>query len=49
MENSSDSPYSDIETEDLPKVDNGVDLKKLSEDQLPLLAENIRRTLIKNG
>ncbi|NNE93504.1 MAG: 1-deoxy-D-xylulose-5-phosphate synthase [Verrucomicrobiales bacterium] len=48
MENSSDNPYADIATEDLPKVDNGADLKKLDEEQLPLLAENVRRTLIES-
>ncbi|MGY8640005.1 MAG: 1-deoxy-D-xylulose-5-phosphate synthase [Verrucomicrobiales bacterium] len=48
MENSSKNPYPDIKTEDLPKVDNGADLKALPLDQLPLLAENVRRTLIKS-
>ncbi len=49
MENSSNNPpYADIATEDLPKVDNGPDLKALPQEDLPLLAENVRRTLIKS-
>ncbi len=44
MENSSE--LSEIPTEDLPKVDSPDDLKNLPLEDLPLLAENIRRTLI---
>ncbi len=44
MENSSE--YSDIETDQLPKVNSPGELKKLPLEDLPLLAENIRRTLI---
>lgn len=38
--------YSDIPTEELPKVDSATDLKKLPLEDLPKLAERIRRTLI---
>ncbi|MCK5920122.1 MAG: 1-deoxy-D-xylulose-5-phosphate synthase, partial [Methylococcales bacterium] len=44
MENS--SKYSEIETDQLPKVNSPEELKKLPLEDLPLLAENIRRTLI---
>ena len=44
MENFSEFP--EIPTVDLPKVDNGDDLKKLPLEDLPKLAENVRRTLI---
>ena len=44
MENYSEFP--DIPTEQLPKVDNAAALKKLPMEDLPKLAENIRRTLI---
>jgi len=44
MENYFEFP--EIPTEDLPKVDNGDDLKKLPLEDLPKLAENVRRTLI---
>jgi len=44
MENSSE--YSTIETDQLPKVDSSAELKALPLEDLPLLAENIRRTLI---
>jgi len=46
MANSSDQDLSDIPDNELPKVDSPAALKKLDEDQLPLLAENVRRTLI---
>jgi len=45
MENCFEFP--EIPTEQLPKVDNGADLKKLPIEDLPKLAENIRRTLIR--
>jgi len=45
MENCFEFP--EIPTEQLPKVDNGADLKKLPVEDLPKLAENIRRTLIR--
>ncbi|MCB1231480.1 MAG: 1-deoxy-D-xylulose-5-phosphate synthase [Verrucomicrobiae bacterium] len=45
MPNSSDAA-SGTEPTDLPKVDSPEALKQLPDDQLPLLAENIRRTLI---
>ena len=44
MENYFEFP--DIPTEQLPKVDNAAALKKLPMEDLPKLAENIRRTLI---
>jgi len=44
MENSFE--FTDIPTEDLPKVDSPDELKKLPLEDLPKLAENIRRTLI---
>ncbi len=44
MENSSE--YINIETDQLPKVNSPAELKDLPLDDLPLLAENIRRTLI---
>ena len=44
MENFFEFP--EIPTVDLPKVDNGDDLKKLPLEDLPKLAENVRRTLI---
>lgn len=44
MENSFE--FTDIPTDQLPKVDNAADLKKLPMEDLPKLAENIRRTLI---
>lgn len=44
MENSFEFP--EIPTEELPKVDNAEDLKNLPLEDLPKLAENIRRTLI---
>ncbi len=44
MENYSNFP--EIATEDLPKVDNGEALKSLPIEDLPKLAERIRRTLI---
>ncbi|MEM7697814.1 MAG: 1-deoxy-D-xylulose-5-phosphate synthase [Verrucomicrobiota bacterium] len=46
MENFSD--YPDIPTADLPKVDNGDDLKLLPREDLPKLAEHIRRVLIES-
>jgi len=46
MENYSEFP--DIPTEQLPKVDNAAALKKLPMEDLPKLAENIRRTLIRS-
>ncbi|MGD1980022.1 MAG: 1-deoxy-D-xylulose-5-phosphate synthase, partial [Akkermansiaceae bacterium] len=46
MENYFEFP--DIATEDLPKVDNADDLKNLPLEDLPKLAENIRRTLIQS-
>jgi 1-deoxy-D-xylulose-5-phosphate synthase len=46
MENYSEFP--DIPTEQLPKVDNAAALKKLPMEELPKLAENIRRTLIRS-
>ncbi|MDH4409257.1 MAG: 1-deoxy-D-xylulose-5-phosphate synthase [Verrucomicrobiales bacterium] len=45
MENCFEFP--EVPTEQLPKVDNGADLKKLPIEDLPKLAENIRRTLIR--
>ena len=45
MENCFEFP--EIPTEQLPKVDNGAELKKLPIEDLPKLAENIRRTLIR--
>lgn len=39
--------YPDIPTEQLPKVDNGAALKALPAEDLPKLAENVRRTLIR--
>lgn len=47
MPNSSDAPSGPVLT-DLPKADTPEALKRLPEDQLPLLAENIRRTLIES-
>lgn len=47
--NSSDeaaTPGADLPPDDLPKVDSPEALKELPDEQLPLLAENIRRTLI---
>lgn len=44
MENYFEFP--DIPTDRLPKVDKGEDLKKLAPEDLPKLAERIRRTLI---
>jgi len=44
MENSFE--FTDIPTDQLPRVDNPDDLKKLPLEDLPKLAENIRRTLI---
>lgn len=44
MENYFEFP--EIPTAELPKVDNATDLKKLPLEDLPKLAENIRRTLI---
>jgi 1-deoxy-D-xylulose-5-phosphate synthase len=46
MENYSEFP--EIPTEQLPKVDNAVALKQLPMEDLPKLAENIRRTLIRS-
>lgn len=46
MENYSEFP--DIPTEQLPKVDNAAALKQLPMEDLPKLAENIRRTLIRS-
>lgn len=46
MENYSEFP--EIPTELLPKVDNAVALKQLPMADLPKLAENIRRTLIRS-
>lgn len=46
MENYSEFP--EIPTELLPKVDNAVALKQLPMEDLPKLAENIRRTLIRS-
>ena len=46
MANSSETDFSDIPDADLPKVDSSEALKALDEEQLPLLAENVRRTLI---
>ncbi len=46
MENFFEFP--DIPTEQLPKVDNGVALKALPAEDLPKLAENVRRTLIRS-
>ncbi len=46
MANSSNKDLSDIPDAELPKVDSPAALKALDEDQLPLLAENVRRTLI---
>ncbi len=46
MENYFEFP--DIPTEELPKVDNSAALKELSMEDLPKLAENIRRTLIRS-
>ena len=46
MENSFE--FTDIPTEELPKVDNARDLKQLPLEDLPKLAENIRRTLIQS-
>ena len=40
--------FTDIPTEQLPKVDNGAALKALPAEDLPKLAENIRRTLIRS-
>jgi len=45
MENCFEFP--EIPTEELPKVDDAADLKKLPVEDLPKLAENIRRTLIR--
>lgn len=45
MENFFEFP--DIPTEQLPKVDNGTALKALPAEDLPKLAENVRRTLIR--
>ena len=42
----SSAPGVDLPSDELPKVDNPEALKALPDDQLPLLAENIRRTLI---
>jgi 1-deoxy-D-xylulose-5-phosphate synthase len=46
MENYFEFP--EIPTEQLPKVDNAVALKQLPMEDLPKLAENIRRTLIRS-
>lgn len=46
MENCSD--FYDTPTDQLPRIDNGADLKKLPLEDLPKLAENIRRTLIRS-
>ena len=46
MENYFEFPK--IPTEQLPKVDNAVALKQLPMEDLPKLAENIRRTLIRS-
>ncbi|MEC5127581.1 1-deoxy-D-xylulose-5-phosphate synthase [Verrucomicrobiales bacterium BCK34] len=46
MENYFEFP--DVPTDQLPKVDSADDLKKLPIEDLPKLAENIRRTLIKS-
>jgi len=46
MENYSEFP--EIPTEQLPKVDNAAALKQLPMEDLPKLAENIRRTLIRS-
>ncbi|MCB1205294.1 MAG: 1-deoxy-D-xylulose-5-phosphate synthase, partial [Verrucomicrobiae bacterium] len=45
MENCFEFP--EIPTDQLPKVDSAADLKKLPDEDLPKLAENIRRTLIR--
>lgn len=46
MENSFEFP--EIPSDQLPKVDNAEDLKNLPLEDLPKLAENIRRTLIRS-
>ncbi|MBU6178721.1 MAG: 1-deoxy-D-xylulose-5-phosphate synthase, partial [Verrucomicrobia bacterium] len=46
MENCFEFP--EIPSEQLPKVDNAAALKKLPLEELPKLAENIRRTLIRS-
>lgn len=46
MENFFEFP--EIPTDQLPKVDSAVELKKLPVEDLPKLAENIRRTLIRS-
>ncbi|MEX2579043.1 MAG: 1-deoxy-D-xylulose-5-phosphate synthase [Verrucomicrobiales bacterium] len=46
MENSFE--FTDIPADQLPKVDSPEDLKKLPLEDLPKLAENIRRTLIRS-